>query len=142
MIIEKLNGDHEVSKFDCGDDELNGFLCENSLPEMKAQMNVTYVCKHDLAIVAYFTLSSDLIELNPDDKNHFEEKRGIGTEIILRVVGCLFKLSNKVGMRFVSVDSYGDSANFYRKNNFVELIKGNQKKTYVAMYFDPFRPYG
>ena len=164
LIIEKLTEDHDVSKFDCGDDELNGFLCENSLPEMKAQMNVTYVCKYESTIVSYFTLSSDSIKLTTEDQSHFEKKgigyrqfpalkigrlavdekfknRGVGTEIILRVVGCIFRLSDRVGMRFISVDSYVDSADFYRKNNFIELVKRNRKKRYTAMYFDPFRPY-
>lgn len=74
LIIEKLTEGHDVSKFDCGDDELNGFLCENSLPEMKAQMNVTYICKYESTIVSYFTLSSDSIKLTTEDQNHFEKK--------------------------------------------------------------------
>lgn len=163
LIIEKLTDDQNISNFDCGDKELNGFLCENSLPEMRARINVTYLCRCKSTIVAYFTLSSDSIKINSEDRDQFKEKgikykqfpamkigrlavdkkfqkKGIGTEILLRVVGYILQLSDRLGMRFISVDAYAGSAEFYRKNNFIELLKGSSKK-YTAMYFDPFRSY-
>jgi len=43
---------------------------------MENMVNITYVCKFQSEIVAYFTLSSDSIKLNPEDKNHFEKRGG------------------------------------------------------------------
>jgi GNAT superfamily N-acetyltransferase len=161
LVIQKLNSEHDISNFDCGDAELNGFLLENSMVEMKAKMNVTYVAIHNSSIIAYFTLSSDSIKINSDDKQYFEEKgilyvnfpalkigrlavdknhhqKGVGTEIILRIVGFIINLSERIGSRFITVDAYVNSHDFYRKNNFVEFTK-NKNCRYVALYFDPFK---
>jgi len=127
---------------------------------MENMVNITYVCKFQSEIVAYFTLSSDSIKLNPEDKNHFEKRgirylffpaikigrlaihkefqnMGLGTELILRIVGCVHKLSRNVGIRFISVDAYHDSVEFYKKNFFVEFIKEKRRENEnVQMYFD------
>ncbi|MDO9045422.1 MAG: GNAT family N-acetyltransferase [Methanobacteriaceae archaeon] len=161
LIIQKLNSKHDISNFDCSDTELNGFLFENSMVEMKAKMNVTYVAVYDLKIIAYFTLSSDSIKINSKDKQYFEEKgipyvnfpalkigrlavdknyykKGVGTEIILRIVGFIIKLNERIGSRFITVDAYVNSYNFYKKNNFTEFTK-NRNSKYIALYFDPFK---
>lgn len=161
LVIQKLNSKHNISNFDCGDSELNGFLLENSMVEMKTKMNVTYVAIYNSSVIAYFTLSSDSIKINSDDKQYFEEKgiryvnfpalkigrlavdknhhqKGVGTEIILRIVGFIINLSERIGSRFITVDAYVNSHDFYRKNNFVEFTK-NKNSRYVALYFDPFK---
>jgi len=62
---------------------------------------------------------------------------GLGTELILRIVGCVHKLSRNVGIRFISVDAYHDSVEFYKKNFFVEFIKEKRRENEnVQMYFD------
>ncbi len=161
LIIQKLNSEHDIYNFDCGDSELNGFLLENSMVEMKAKMNVTYLATYNSKIIAYFTLSSDSIKINSDDKQYFEEKgiryvnfpalkigrlavdknhhkNGVGTEIILRIVGFIINLSERIGSRFITVDAYVNSYDFYIKNNFVEFTK-NKNSRNVALYFDPFK---
>jgi len=42
-------------------------------------------------------------------------------------------------MRFISVNAYKKSVNFYRKNNFVELEREKSVNQHVSMYFDPLR---
>lgn len=159
LVIEKITPSDDLSGFNCGDEDLNEFLKKDSLEQMAKQLNVTYLCKYNNKIIAFFTLSSDSIKINRDDKhivgiNYSEypalklgrlgvdkrfRQRGLGTQILLLVVGCLFKLSKRVGMRFISVNAYKKSVNFYRKNNFVELEREKSVNQHVSMYFDPLR---
>ena len=41
IILRKLDDMMDVSSFDCGIEELNGFLRENALEDYKNRMNVT-----------------------------------------------------------------------------------------------------
>lgn len=135
LKIEKLNSSHEWSSFDCGDSDLNEFLLEDCRHQMNKKVNVTYLCHYQSMLVAFFTLSSDSIPINKDDKadlkiNYGEfpalkvgrlavitecQFNGIGSELLLRVIGCVYRLSERVGTRFVSVDAYPDSVDFYKK---------------------------
>jgi GNAT superfamily N-acetyltransferase len=57
IVIEKLRGDHDLSLFDCGKDELNRFLKRFALANHQAQSTQTYVaCKGDL-VVGYYSLA-------------------------------------------------------------------------------------
>lgn len=163
LVIEKLKPDLEIPPFDCGDKDLNEFLNRDCKHQMSRKINVTYLCHYDATCVAFFTLSSDSIPINKDDKDHLGinygefpavkigrlavasdyQYRGIGSELLMRVVGCVYKLSSRVGTRFVSVDAYPQSVDFYRKNNFIELVQDDvvQETDNVTMYFDPFRPF-
>lgn len=153
LAIERIDG-HDLSDFKCADFDLTDFLKSDAQDQMISKMNTTYVCLYNGDTVAYFTLSSDSIKINKDDQERIGLKyasypalkigrlavdsnythRGIGSTIILWVVGLAFELCEQIGIRFISVDSYEESQQFYEKNFFVKLA--NCRRRNVPMYTD------
>ncbi|MCQ2312981.1 MAG: hypothetical protein MJZ84_05990 [Paludibacteraceae bacterium] len=66
IILRKLDGSIDVSSFDCGIAELNGFLQENALNDLEKRMNVTFVLLHKNRILAYYCVLADRIDTKVD----------------------------------------------------------------------------
>ena len=63
-----LTKDSTIKPFDCGDDDLNGFLFDDAKKYLRDLLAVTYLFidqKNDKT-VAYFSLLNDKISLDPD----------------------------------------------------------------------------
>jgi hypothetical protein len=45
--FETLTGEHDLSDFDCGDDDLNEFLKNDALTQQNARLNVTKLVMFD-----------------------------------------------------------------------------------------------
>lgn len=161
IVIEKLRKTHDLSTFDCGDDDLNDFVSNEAFLQMKAKLNVSYICIVNLEVAAFFTISADSIKINLDDLVKFREKhiyyqqfpsvkigrlgvsksfqgKKLGTLIILLIIGRILKLSKKIGVRFISVDAYKNSVDFYKKNFFTEFTSDGKRET-IQMYLDLVR---
>jgi GNAT superfamily N-acetyltransferase len=54
--IEKLNRQHAIDDFDCGEDALNTFLSRFALPNQQASASQTYVGLADRTVVGFYTL--------------------------------------------------------------------------------------
>ncbi len=68
FVISKLEEDETVKAFDCGDDDLNDFIVNESALYRKEKLSVTYVLEHEQDanhedIVAFFSLANDRISL-------------------------------------------------------------------------------
>lgn len=57
FAIEKLRGDHDLSLFDCGKEELNRFLTRFALANQQAQSAQTYVACQGASVVGYYSLT-------------------------------------------------------------------------------------
>jgi GNAT superfamily N-acetyltransferase len=57
--IVRLENDTPISSFDCGDIDLNDFLCNDSKNYLASMLAITYLVKIDDEIAAYFCLSYD-----------------------------------------------------------------------------------
>ena len=55
--IEKLRADHDLARFNCGNDELNRFLKRFALANQQAQSAQTYVACRDVIVVGYYSLA-------------------------------------------------------------------------------------
>ena len=53
-----LTADHELSGFDCGNDELNRWLIDHALASQKADLARTYLALTDTAVAGYFSLTT------------------------------------------------------------------------------------
>ncbi len=158
LEIKMLTHEDNVGIFDCQDEDLNGFIRDDALNQMQAKINVTYLCWYNAQIVAYFTLSADSIKINTDDLKGFKDKEipykefpavkigrlavsnnfqrmGVGTNLILLIVGKSMKLSKEIGIRYVPVDAYLDSVYFYKNKYFTEFIHDGKRRT-IQMYLD------
>ncbi|WP_303372234.1 hypothetical protein [Methanobrevibacter sp.] len=61
--FENLNENHAMNDFDCGDDDLNGFLKNDALTQQNANLNVTKLVMCNQMIVGFVTLLTDTIPL-------------------------------------------------------------------------------
>ena len=68
--FENLTEEHDLSEFDCGDDDLNDFLKNDALKQQKSRLNVTKLIIYDREIIGYVSLLTDTLVL----KNIQDEK--------------------------------------------------------------------
>lgn len=175
LKIERLHKNHALSGFHCGVNDLDEFLKEDSLQQMRFKFNVTYICKYNSKIIGYFTICSDAIRfkiIKDEDKYLLQSKgveypnlpalkicrlgihrdyqsNGIGTHLVSLIIRQALELSERVGLRFITVDAYFQSKSwkFYRdkfyfklfpkEENKIERYSRNPRPTQtVAMYLD------
>lgn len=76
--VRRLHVGDVVERFDCGDDDLNDFLLNESQQYRNALLSVTYVVedKQTGEILAYFSLSNDKVSISDfDSKTEFNRFR-------------------------------------------------------------------
>ena len=142
--------------FDCGDDDLNEFLLEDSFENLDNSLCTIFLCIYDESIVGFFSLSADSIKVNTkltiDYPSYPAIKIGrlavskefqnlhIGSLMIEWIVGFCRNLRKEIGIRFVSVDAYNkeDTVKFYENNFFLGLESVMRKKgrKNIPMYRD------
>lgn len=172
LHIERLDKKHDINGFDCGIKDLNEFLSNQSYYQMDHKYNVSYVCEYNSKIVAYFTWCNDSIKTKILDDHLKEELELLGikyaylpaiklcrlavdnnykgnrigptlVELTLKNAGYL---SNKIGLRFVTVDAYFKNKWLYDKYDFkifpkerskIEKYTRNRRDDHtIAMYYD------
>ena len=74
---ETLTNEHDLSDFDCGDDELNNFLREDALKLQKSKLSLTKLVICDGKIIGYISLLTDgiMIKKIKNEKIKLEIKR-------------------------------------------------------------------
>lgn len=153
LVIEKLEDHHDISCFECGNPDLNEFLIEKSRDQMNNKVNVTYLCKYDSYLVAFFTWCADSIMLKKiidKDKEYLEELginyetlpalklcrlavdkqyhgNRIGPELVELVISTALELSKTIGLRFITVDAYCNARWLYDKYLFEMFPKEERK---------------
>lgn len=165
MKLTRLHSHHAVKFFDCGDSDLNDFCLNDAKISLENLLTVTYLLETSDRTVAFFSLLHDKISkqdadssvlgalknLMPVEKRRYAsypamkiarlgvaiefQKSGIGT-LILDHLKALFSSSNQAGCRFITVDAYQASLNFYRQNGFQFLKLNDQGRLTRLMYFD------
>ena len=156
--LEIIKADKEILssiEFDCGDEDLNGFLLEDSFGNIENSLSKIYLCLYDSIVVAFFSLSADSIKINKQLEINYpmypaikigrlavhKDFQGmhIGSILLDWVVGFCLELRSDVGIRFISDDAYNQekTKEFYNKNLFEELQpKNNKNRRNVPMYRD------
>ena len=146
---EILNEKHDLSNFECYSNDLTNFLKNDALKQQDMNLNLTQLVICDNEIVGFFSLLTDTLKLKTLENNNLKKeikleldisenneipaikigrlaidkkysKKGLGSHILRNILLSILNLSKtKVGLRFVTVDAYATSLNFYvKKNNF------------------------
>lgn len=149
IITLKLNEKHDLSNFECDSNDLTNFLKNDALKQQDMNLNLTQLVICDNEIVGFFSLLTDTLKLKTLENNNLKKeikleldisenneipaikigrlaidkkysKKGLGSHILRNILLSILNLSKtKVGLRFVTVDAYATSLNFYvKKNNF------------------------
>lgn len=142
--IRKLDVNDKVTSFDCGDNDLNDFI-----------LNESYLYRNELLAVTY--VIEDKTEFNRFKKRFKNSKRlksypavklcrlavdesvrhlHLGTKLLNFIKG-YFAIDNKTGCRFITVDAYINTIPFYLKNNFLELTTHDKEASHTRLlYYD------
>ena len=147
--FEILNEKHDLTNFECDSNDLTNFLKDDALKQQDMNLNLTQLVICDNEIVGFFSLLTDTLKLKTLENNNLKKeikleldisenneipaikigrlaidkkysKKGLGSHILRNILLSILNLSKtKVGLRFVTVDAYATSLNFYvKKNNF------------------------
>jgi len=158
--IQKLSSEHDVNSFRCGDlkddKDLDSFLNEDALAQQNQNINVTHVAvlKGTGKVIGYVTTLNDRLRVNNNEKGDLHITAGysdfpavkigrlavskdyankhVGTTMLRYVVGLVLENAQSVGCRFLIVDSYPKSIDFYLKKGFV--INTVQDQTRVKLW--------
>lgn len=127
--IVLYDGSEDVSQFDCGHDDINEFIKENTLKQNKFMLNTTYLAYYNNEIIGFFTVFTDTIkikELGDEYNENFRnkdmiydvypaikigrlgvhkdfEKQGIGTYLLQWGFDFCMGMSKGVGLRFITI---------------------------------------
>ena len=74
LYIRRLENDEHIKSFDCGDEDLNDFILNQSSLFNAEKLAVSYALenKENKDVLAFFSLSNDKISINDfDDKNKY-----------------------------------------------------------------------
>ena len=147
--FEILNEKHDLSNFECDSNDLTNFLKNDASKQQDMNLNLSQLVICDNEIVGFFSLLTDTLKLKTLENNNLKKeikleldisenneipaikigrlaidkkysKKGLGSHILRNILLSILNLSKtKVGLRFVTVDAYATSLNFYvKKNNF------------------------
>ena len=138
-----LTEEHDLSNFECDSNDLTDFLKNDALNQQKMNLNITQLAVCDGEIVGFVSLLTDTIklrsiedlklkeeikeELNISENNDIpaikigrfaiDKKyagKGLGSHIFRNVLLSILYLSKyKVGLRFITVEAYAVSFNFW-----------------------------
>lgn len=165
MKLIRLTPTLNLSGFDCGDDDLNGFLIEDALNFAEKRIANTFVLEDGGNIVAYFCLLNDKISQQEVSNNqwkkikkvfptgkHFNSYPAIkigrfavnasyrGQKIGSDLMNLLKDMLNGdpiySAFRFLTVDAYISAIGFYQHNNFKLLSEKSASEHTRLMFFD------
>ena len=111
--IRKLSKDETIVSFNCGDEDLNDFILNESLHYRQARLAVSYVIekRSTKQVVGFFSLANDKVSVSD-----FENKTDFN--------------------RFLTVDAYTDAIPFYLKNRFLPLSEEEDNEHTKLLFFD------
>ena len=165
MQLDRLTAQTDIKPFDCGDDDLNGFLMNDAKAFMQKKIANTFLLTDEGKTVAYFSLLTDKISKRdttnsnwrklkkkfPHEK-HFnsypalkigrfavsQDYRGqnIGSELMTYIKRTLHENQLYASFRFITVDAYMSAIPFYEKNDFRLLVSAEENPYTRSMYFD------
>lgn len=165
MELVKLTPSHDISQFDCGDNDLNEFLQDNALNFTEKRIANTYVLEDNGRIAAYFCLLNDKVSQQEASNNKWKKlKKGfpegkqfssypaikigrfavssdyrglnLGTILMDKIKKMLNGNSYYSAFRYLTVDAYLSAIGFYEKNNFKILSSQMVDDHTRLMFFD------
>ena len=156
---------YDLTKFDCGDEDLNDFLRSDSISCVQLQIAKTFILEDDGCVLAYFSLLNDKISRNeltgsqwkkvvkrfPKGKrfNSYPsikigrfavskscQGKSIGSDVMDGIKKILRADPGRSAFRYLTVDAYLSAIPFYEKNGFSLLSKKEEGDETRLMFYD------
>ncbi len=158
---QKLSKIFDVSKFDCGDEDLNDFIKNDAFVYQEKKLATTTLFFYEDNLIGFFSAAADSLKLDLDeqeshgirskqledipaiklarlavDKDY--QKQMVGTNILKWCIGYVLECSEMMAVRFITVDAYPEKLAFYQKFSFlINQSRHYTKKTnHVSMRYD------
>jgi ribosomal protein S18 acetylase RimI-like enzyme len=138
-----LSADHDLTGFDCGNAELNGWLMDHAPASQKADLARTYLALNDARIVGYLSLTTGSIRPEAAPKRYArgmprhpiptiliarlaidrrDQHQRDGSRLLAEALRIAVLASEAVAARLVVVDAIDDdAAAFYRRWGFIDV---------------------
>jgi GNAT superfamily N-acetyltransferase len=140
-LIEKLRRDHPIDAFDCGHEDLNGWLLKHALQNQGAGAAQTYIGLADGVVIGYYSLAVGQIEYRDAPERlqkglarhpvpimllarlavHKDwQRRGVGRALLRDAVLRTLQAADIAGVRALAVHAKDEQARrYYEQFDFV-----------------------
>lgn len=152
---------YNLSKFDCGDDDLNDFIKNDAFVYQEKKLTTTVLFFYKEEFIGFLSIAADSLKMNLQEKEHYSlhhkqledvpsikfarlavdkryQKQSVGTNILKWGIGYALDCSEKIAIRFITVDAYRDVVKFYQKLGY--LVNQNRhytkKSNHVSMRYE------
>ncbi|MCP3461115.1 GNAT family N-acetyltransferase [Bradyrhizobium sp. CCGUVB23] len=141
LRIEKLDRNHAIEPFTCGQPELDRFLIRHALQAQQSNSSQTYVAVADQEVIGFYTIvAGEVHHANAPERvvkgmprhpipllvlarlavHTSMQGRRIGSGLLLDALGRTLQVADVVGIRALAVHAKDDeAAAFYRHFGFV-----------------------
>ena len=154
--LVKMPHKFDCGAFDCGKPEMNHAL-RNSLPAAIEQgRSVAYYLERCGKWLGFISLRAESFEVDAIDRDNYalsnptipgvllellavditEQKQGLGDFLLFAAIGIGKEVSEKVGARFLVLDSVPEKVKFYEKRQFKPTYIQPTDTQTVSMVFD------
>jgi len=162
--VSPLSKLYKLDDFNCGDQDLDEFLKKDSFGYQDNGIANVYLVIFNDMVIGFFSLQNDAVKLELEEKDkaaiekpHTEypaskigrlgidktfQGKGLGKLIIQIAIGLIRQAKKYSACRFITVDSYLKSVNFYKRCEF-EINRHKEytsRRHYVSMRFDLLNP--
>lgn len=154
----------ELDSFDCGDEDLNGFVRDDAQRLMQQQAVTTYIARYDRVMVGYVALMVDAIVLETRERRQLalrhddhpvvpalkvarlgvsasfrEAHSGLGVAMMRYAATVGYQIAVQAGCRLLTVDAYPAAVPFYERLGFVaNRSKPYRERTHPSLRLDLF----
>lgn len=159
----RLSRVYDLSKFDCGDKDINEFLKQDAIIYQDKKIAATTLFIYREEVIGFFSTAADSIKLKLEEKQgHFVDgkpihefpaikiarlgrdikykNQNIGLSILKKAIGHILECSEMTAVRFVTVDAYPQRVAWYEQLRFVRNLdtKYIKRDNHVSMRYDLF----
>ena len=160
---ERLAKYHDLSQFDCEDEDINDFIKNEALLYQEKKVANTTIFIYNEDIIGFCSIAADSLKLKVPEKIQHEvdgkpikefpaikiarlgrdkkyKSLKVGEGILKWALGHILECSDMVAVRFVTLDAYPERVGYYEDLKFIrnthESYTGNVQN--VSMRFDLF----
>lgn len=146
---------YQPGGFDCGEPELNNYLCDGTAQrDESANLARTYLIHDGDSLVGYFSVLSDAIQLAGKERagapyssapaiklgrmgvHEKYQGQNVGTWVLDYVVGLARSLSKQVGIRYVTLDALNEGlVKWYATYGFVRNHGEEERRKIIRFHF-------
>ena len=157
LTVKKLDDNVDLSQFKCKSQEIQDFFIEYAMVFQNNSLGVSYIVYNNTKIVGFFTISMDSLrirKIRSEDQIGYAnidyypsikigqlcvdidyDKQGIGAFILNIICGIGMDFSEKIGCRFLSVNTLSSAQTWYEKHGFTPL-KNQKGRNKLSYYLD------